>query len=231
MDEAWITMEQEMAWIKSLLKPANIRNKKKLRAIMSYLDAVERFGLGLALQQQEEQQRRAPRAVWVWPYLQRRMEQGHYDNLMRELADECPELFRNFTRMNQTLFNEIVERTTPLIEKKTTWWRAPIPPGLRVAVTLRFLATGSSYKTLGYAFRVAFNTISLIVPETCRAIISVYGDSELKLPQSAEEWEQVAQRYEERWNLPHCIGAIDGKERCVLTRVGVETRLSQGKVR
>ncbi|XP_068234185.1 uncharacterized protein [Palaemon carinicauda] len=88
-------------------------------------------------------------------------------------------------------------------------------PGFRVAVTLWFLATGSLYKTLGYAFRVAYNTISLIVPETCRAIISVYGDGELKLPQTAEQWEQVAQQYEERLNLPQCIGAIDGKHICL----------------
>ncbi|XP_068250226.1 uncharacterized protein [Palaemon carinicauda] len=196
------------------MNPAILQNENLLTIIHNYLEAIENLGFGQALQQEEEQQQSAPRTVWVWAYLQRRIEQGHYDNLMGELADECPELFKNFTRMNQTLFNEIVELTTPLIQK-TTWWRTPIPPGLIVAVTLRFLATGSSYKTLGYAFRVAHNTISLIVPETCQAIISVYGDSELKLPQTAEELERMAQRYEERWNLPHCIGAHDGKHICL----------------
>ena len=78
------------------------------------------LGFGLALQQQEEEHERKARRTWVWPYLQRRMEHGHYDNLMRELADECPELFQNYTRMSKTLFNDIVEAITPKIERKTT---------------------------------------------------------------------------------------------------------------
>ena len=204
-------MHQEMTWLKGLFTPETIRNPKLFAALYAYLNSLEMLGFGLALQQQEEEYERKARRTWVWPYLQRRMEHGHYDNLMRELADECPEIFKNYTRMSKTLFNEIVEAITPKIERKTTWWRQPIPPGLRVAITLRYLATGDSYKTLGYAFRVASNTISLIVPDTCRAIISVYGDTELKLPQSPEEWKEVAHCYEERWNLPHCIGAMDGK--------------------
>ena len=97
---------------------------------------------------------------------------------MQELNRVCPKLYKNFTRIDRQLFDEIVERVTSYIEKKRTWWRKPIPPGLRVAVTLRLLATGDSYKSLQYSFRVAHNTISQIVPETCRAIIAVYGEEE-----------------------------------------------------
>lgn len=32
-----------------------------------------------------------------------------------------------------------------------------------------------------------------------------------QLPQTAEEWEQVAKDFEIQWNAPHVIGAIDGK--------------------
>lgn len=41
------------------------------------------------------------------------MEYGHYDNLMPELSRQCPELYyKNFTRMNRQLFDEIVECVT-----------------------------------------------------------------------------------------------------------------------
>ncbi|XP_066949365.1 uncharacterized protein [Macrobrachium rosenbergii] len=124
---------------------------------------------------------------------------------MEELVSKNPELYRNFTRTDGDIFSEIVECVTPYIQKQRTFWREPLTPGLRVAITLRFLATGDSYKSLQYAFPVAHNTISYIVPETWRAIVAVYVDEELQVLQ------QVAHRFEERWNFPHVLGAIDGK--------------------
>ncbi|XP_066981040.1 uncharacterized protein [Macrobrachium rosenbergii] len=130
---------------------------------------------------------------------------------MEELVTENPELYRNFTRTDRDIFSEIVERVKPCIQKKCTFWREPLTPGLRVATTLCFLATGDSYKSLQYAFRVAHNTISYIVPETCRAIVAVCRDEELQVPQTPEAWKQVAHGFEERWDFPHATGAIDGK--------------------
>lgn len=31
------------------------------------------------------------------------------------------------------------------------------------------------------------------------------------MPTTAEEWEKISKVFEERWNFPHCIGALDGK--------------------
>lgn len=33
----------------------------------------------------------------------------------------------------------------------------------------------------------------------------------LQFPKSSEKWRNIAQHFEERWNFPHCLGAIDGK--------------------
>ena len=149
--------------------------------------------------------------MWIRPYLRRRLVHGHFANLMRELADEDPVLYKNFLRIDEATFNEIVDRVRPLIEKQTTWWREPLDVGLRVALTLRFLATGETYASLGYAFRVASNTLCEVIPETCRAITAVYGDEVMQMPDTPEGWKEVAKGFEERWNFPHAIGAIDGK--------------------
>lgn len=63
--------------------------------------------------------------------------------------------------MDKELFKETVERVQPHIKKEKT-----LDVGLRFAITLRHLATGSSYKSLGYGFSVERNTICKIVPKT-----------------------------------------------------------------
>ncbi|XP_041467424.1 putative nuclease HARBI1 [Lytechinus variegatus] len=62
-----------------------------------------------------------------------------------------------------------------------------------------------------YSFRVADNTISLIVCEVCSAIIEEFSDELVRCPTSPQEWKTVAQGFEDRWNAPHTIGALDGK--------------------
>jgi hypothetical protein len=42
----------------------------------------------------------------------------------------------------------------------------------------------------------------------------------LQIPQSENDWKIVGKEFENKWNFPHCIGAIDGKH--------VETRKPPG---
>lgn len=90
-------------------------------------------------------------------------------------------------------------------------YRKALEPRLKLAVTLRYLATGDSYKTLMYGFRVPSNTISLIVREVCEAIIAEYAEEVVPCPRTPEQWKAVAQVFTDRWQYPHCLGAMDGK--------------------
>lgn len=78
-------------------------------------------------------------------------------------------------------------RVGTLIRKTQTFWRKPLDLGLTLTITPRFLATGDSYESIGYAFCVTPNTISPIIPKTCRAIIAAHGDEVIQVPQTAEE--------------------------------------------
>jgi len=149
--------------------------------------------------------------VWVREWLLRREEFGVYHQLMKELELEDVAAFKNFLRMEPTMFQELLKRVSPRIEKQNTFWRKALEPGLRLAITLRFLATGDSYKSLMYSFRVAHNTICEMIRPVCEAIIAEYSDELFSLPVNPTEWLKVAQSFENRWNLPHCVGAIDGK--------------------
>lgn len=158
---------------------------------------------------EEEARRRNPR-VWVRPWITRREAFGWYDTLMVELEQEDPKSFVNMLRLEPALFHELVDRLTPRVEKMSTRWREPIPAGLRVAITLKFLASGADYKTLMQGFRVPANTISIIIRQVCDAIYDEFKDL-VHCPTTREEWLQKADEFGQRWNFFHTLGALDGK--------------------
>lgn len=89
--------------------------------------------------------------------------------------------------------------------------RAPLEPGQKLLITLRFLATGTAYRSLRFELRVPHNTISVVVREVCDAIFRSYRDEAFSLPATTEDWRKVARGYSQKWNFHHCVGAIDGK--------------------
>ncbi|XP_045762735.1 uncharacterized protein LOC123865626 [Maniola jurtina] len=91
-----------------------------------------------------------------------------------------------------------------------TLFRDSISVTERLAITLRFLATGDSYTSLQYLFRVSKQSISRIVPEVCDALCDALKDW-VKVPDSEEEWLQIAHDFENKWDFPHAVGALDGK--------------------
>ncbi|KAL8583250.1 hypothetical protein ACOMHN_043085 [Nucella lapillus] len=180
----------------------------------------------LALEAEEEQQRqgevdlpaggRRPfiRSCWTMPWLteERRQQYGQYtSDLDTQLRLEDPAAFRNFTRFTPEVFDDILERVAPVIQKQQTNYRHPLSAGLKLAITLRHLATGDNYRSLAYGFRCGISTISELIPEVCRVIVQAYKDEVFNPPTSPEAWRNLAQQFEQRWHVPHAVGALDGK--------------------
>lgn len=162
------------------------------------------------LLRRQQRQGRSKRRWWVKPWIERRILFGQYETLMREIERECQGDFLNYLRMPPVMFYELLQRITPRIQKSERY-RRPLEPGLKLAITIRYIVTGNSYKSLQYSFRVAHNTISMFIPEVCQAIIDEYEDEVFAFPTNPDEWREVAQKYGERWNFHHTCGALDGK--------------------
>ena len=84
-------------------------------------------------------------------------------------------------------------------------------PRERLSITLRYLATGESQQSLSFSYRIGRITVSNILSEVCKAIFDCLKSEYLRQPDTAEEWTNISNQFEEQWNYPHVIGAIDGK--------------------
>ena len=89
--------------------------------------------------------------------------------------------------------------------------RKPISAEEKLAVTLRYLATGESYERLQYQFRIHKSTICKFLPDVCEAIYNELKSEYFNLPSSQKEWLKLAEGAEQRWQFPNAFAAADGK--------------------
>ena len=66
---------------------------------------------------------------------------GAYNMLMAELRSDDIEMYEGFTRMSPEQFDELLDLVRDDITKSCRW-RMPVSAEIRLAVALRFLATG-----------------------------------------------------------------------------------------
>ncbi|XP_024229183.2 uncharacterized protein LOC112214569 isoform X2 [Oncorhynchus tshawytscha] len=65
-----------------------------------------------------------------------------------------------------------------------------ISPVERLAICLRFLATGDSYRTIGFSFRVGRSTVAGIVPSVAQAIWDCLVGEYMPVPKE-EDWRTI----------------------------------------
>jgi len=139
----------------------------------------------IIIESEEKIYKRRKRRFWVRPSLLSRERYGTNDLMKDLILDDWDELnleyrsgcgFQNFFRMKSSDFNILLDLIAPKIKKEDTPFRKAISAKERLAVTLRFLATGDSYHSLSYLFKISKQLISTIIPNVCDAIVSVLQD-------------------------------------------------------
>ncbi|VEN38050.1 unnamed protein product [Callosobruchus maculatus] len=130
---------------------------------------------------------RARRTRWSRGWLLRRKGRGTLALLNTELRFEDPEAYRNFLRLDTAQFNVLLNLVRDDINKQDTLMRESISAEHRLNVTLRFLATGESFRSLMYSTRIHESTISKFIPEVCRAIYKHLKVRYIKTPHTQED--------------------------------------------
>ena len=89
--------------------------------------------------------------------------------------------------------------------------RNSISEAERLMVTLRYLATGDSQQSYSFLFRIGKSTLLNLFRETCKAIWLALQEQYMNMPSTTSHWLRIAKEFKDEWNIPNCIGAIDGK--------------------
>ena len=94
------------------------------------------------LMHQRIKRRKTKRRWWCRPYVADHGARGNFKHLLQRSRIDDPDTFKEFVRLTPDLFDQVLELIEPQIKKQDTHLRAAVPPDERLAVTLRFLATG-----------------------------------------------------------------------------------------
>uniref|UniRef100_A0A667XQW4 DDE Tnp4 domain-containing protein n=1 Tax=Myripristis murdjan TaxID=586833 RepID=A0A667XQW4_9TELE len=111
--------------------------------------------------------------------------------------------------MSVGAFDELLSLVEPHIQHSNTHTQ-PISSAERLAVTLRFLATGMSFRALSASYKLGATTVGGIVKEVCQAIWTALRDEYVSYPSQAQ-WRQIQADFLSMWHFPNCVGAVDGK--------------------
>ena len=113
--------------------------------------------------------------------------------------------------MSPKSYDHLLSLLRAFLTQQRTRICEPILAEIRLAITLRYLASGESQQSLSWSYRVGRITVSKIIRETCKLIWKVFSPVYLGNLSTVQEWKEISKEFEDIWNMPHVLGSIDGK--------------------
>ena len=87
---------------------------------------------------------------------------------------------KRFLRMTPQIFDELLELVED-ITKENTRFRDAIAAKIKLAITIKFLATGMSYSEFAYQFIVHKSMMAKFAPEVCEVIYDRLKEDYMKV--------------------------------------------------
>lgn len=134
--------------------------------------------------------------------------------------------------MSDESFNFVFGKVQAILESKKNYRPDKIPTKQKLAMVLelvlfhhfcflpslhlsfdfslfRYLASGDLQRHIASGYRVGKQTFGSVIDEVCDAILIALKDEYKSFADT--DWLSVANQFDAKWNLPNCLGAIDGK--------------------
>ena len=87
---------------------------------------------------------------------------------------------------------------------------------------MRYLASGDSQQSTAFLLKVGHSTVNKIVNKVSDTLWDTLQDY-ISQPLSESDWKNVVSGFENHWNMPHCLGSIDGKHIAMKTPAHSDT--------
>ena len=132
-------------------------------------------------------------------WIKRREQKGYFHNIVLELKIEDRLGFREMFRMDVGDFEFVLNEISHVIspgQMGNSGGHRPILSEERLALTLRFLATGESFQSLHFQFRISVNAVSYIIKGCCKALVDKLVPKFLQLPSNEKEWLEISEKFE-----------------------------------
>ena len=120
-------------------------------------------------------------------WIKRRKQRGAFLNIVHELRMEDTASFKEMLRIDYGTFLNLLAAIEPFISPQESYHGIPtIKANERLTLTLRFLVTGETLRSVGFKFRISRSAISYIVISVCEALVDHLGNLYLKTPSTNE---------------------------------------------
>ncbi|KAG8295410.1 hypothetical protein J6590_081290 [Homalodisca vitripennis] len=103
---------------------------------MADFTIVELAAIAIALDDEEIENKRKKRRIWVHDLWKKRESQGEFITLFKGLMDDETKFFKYF-RMTSETFHILLGKVEVHLRKQDTHWRKSVTPRERLAVCLR----------------------------------------------------------------------------------------------
>ena len=148
-------------------------------------DLVTLVVLNELMDSDDEKPQRGKTRNWI----KRRHERSYFNNIIQELRIEDRFGFREMLRMDVTDFENILAKISDIISPKERLGETnPVQADERLALTLCFLATGETFQSLCFQYRISLNAVSYIFKGFCKAIVERMASDFIKVPSTEAEW-------------------------------------------
>ncbi|GBG67874.1 hypothetical protein CBR_g993 [Chara braunii] len=147
-----------------------------------------------------EDRMRGRRRLWV---IER--SGGVWEDLQLK-GERHEKVFRRFFRLLRPVFNDILQRIGPYIQRAITNWRQPLPAEQKFSCVLIRWATGGFYRQSGHGLGMGLVSALRSNKDVVEAIIREYGHV-LSFPEG-RRLQEVMDAFE-RKGFPGCVGAVD----------------------
>ncbi|KAH8395642.1 hypothetical protein KR222_004647 [Zaprionus bogoriensis] len=133
------------------------------------------------------------------------------ENLLSELQsrkDECYHL-NYFLAITESQFRYLVQKLEPIISQYAPQRKKKsFSAEERLAITLKYLATGEVHSCRNYCFRASKFVINAMIANICLGFYEHLKDQYVTLPKTDEQWRSAATEMERKHNVPHCVGNL-----------------------